>query len=237
MFRDFFKSSEKAPPTPEEQAQIEFRADRAAFFHAIAKQDIPIINTTIKKYGDEALNWEKSGQTPIHYALYKKKLSSFTALLDHGANTRQKVKTEGEYYTAYLNVLEHALYRGRDKFVYALLQRRDNVDYRPVPYTPDAMIDMIKRADKIRAAYLADHPEAKNSPAPRPQQPPQVSKPAAANDDEKDEIRFLRKRISSLEKDLRQALARIEKLENPETDVQLDKPHYPPAQTKPKPKR
>ena len=231
MFRDFFKSSEKTPPTPEELAQEEFRADRAAFFRAIAKADVPAIDATVTKYGRECLAWEKSDQTPLHFAIRKNKLPSFIALLDHGANEHAKYKTDGEYCTIYLNVLEHCLHRLRDNFVYAFLQRRDDTSHRQMPFMPDTLKDMIKRADKIRAAHLAGLPK----PPPANELP--VQKPAATHT--KNEVPFLKRRISHLEKSLGDALARIEKLENAENDntLPLDKPHYPSNGQKPKPTR
>jgi len=231
MFRDFFKSSEKTPPTPEELALAEFRADHAAFFHAIAKADVPIIDATVKKYGPECLSWKKSDHTPIHFAVRKNKLPSFIALLDHGADTQATFKTDGEYGSIYLNVLEHCLHRLRDGFIYALLQRRDNANHRWFPYMPDTLKDMIKRSDKIRAAYLAGLPK----PPPAHELPVQNSPPPAAQN----EVPFLKNRISKLEKALGDALARIEKLENPDNDnmLPLDKPHYPSSGGTPKPKK
>ncbi len=231
MFRDFFKSSEKTPPTPEELAQAEFRADHAAFFRAIAKSDVPAIDATVKKYGRECLNWEKSDHTPIHFALRKNKLPPFIALLDYGADTQNKVKTDGDYCTLYLSVLEHALHRGRDDFVYALLQRRDDTRHRQFPYMSDTLKDMIKRAEKIRAAHLAGLPK----PPPANEPPIQKSMPPAVQND----VPFLKLRISKLEKALGAALARIEKLENPDNDntLPLDKPHYPLNGSTPKPKK
>lgn len=228
MFRDFFKSSEKTPPTPEELAQEEFRADRAAFFRAIAKADVPTIDTTVQKYGRECLSWEKSDMTPLHFAIRKNNLPSFIALLDHGADERSKYKTDGEYCTLYLNVLEHCLHRMRDNFIYAYLQRRDDTSHRHMPFVPDTLKDMIKRGDKIRAAHLAGLPKPPPANEPQPQAP-----------GSKDDVPFLKRRISHLEKALNDALTRIEKLENPDNDntLPLDKPHYPSNGQKPKPKR
>lgn len=231
MFRDFFKSSEKTPPTPEELAQAEFRADRATFFRAIAKADVPVIDAIFRKYGRECLRWEKSDMTPVHFALRKNKLASFIALLDHGADTAAKMKTDGEYCTLYLNVLEHALYRGRDEFVYALLQRRDDTRHRQFPYISGTLKDMIKRGDKIRAAHLAGLPKPPPANEPPMQKASDLSPP--------DPVPLLKLRISKLEKALNDALARIEKLENPDNDhtLPLDKPHYPARSRKPKSKR
>lgn len=91
--------------------------------------------------------------------LFAAVLLALIALLDHGANEQAKYKTDGEYCTIYLNVLEHCLHRMRDNFIYAYLQRRDDTSHRQMPFVPDTLKDMIKRGDKIRAAHLAGLPK------------------------------------------------------------------------------
>lgn len=227
MFRDFFKSSEKVPPTPEERAQAAFRADHAAFFHALAKANVPVIDATIQKYGDECLDWKKSGCSPLHYVLRKNKILSFVTLLDHGANAQEKIRIEGDISDIHMNVLEHALFLSRPDFVYALIQRRDNLSYRAAycmdDYTDDALVDLLKTAYKIRHAYKEKHSKAPADGAPAAEK---TADPA---------VPVLKRRISKLEKALGNALARIQKLENPDNDntLPLDKPHYPSRRQKP----
>jgi len=233
MFGDFFKSSEKTPPTPEELAQAAFRADHAAFFHAIAKADVPVIDAIVEKYGDDCLDWRKSGCSPLHYALRKNKILPFVTLLEHGANAQQTICVEGDISFVHMNVLEHALYLSRGDFVYALVQRRDDLSYRAAycldDYTEDTLLDLLKRSHKIRETYKEKHPETETPPesAPAAQKPADPAVPT------------LKRRISKLEKALGDALTRIKKLENADNDntLPLDKPHYPAHGQKPNPKK
>ena len=230
MIRRLFTSAAKEL-TPEEKAQQVWQADRADFFRAISKNDTPKLDSIIRKYGAEALNWEKNHQSCLHYALRKNKLVAFTALLDHGADTGQSAPIEGEYGTEYLNVTEHALYRFRDKFVFTMLQRGITTSFRYHRFHDEETLDMIKRADKIRAEYLAQNPDA-------PRHPPAVHKPPMSRRiiappplppkvDTKTQT--LQSRVDELESALKEALARIEKLENPDNTASLDKPNYPTA--------
>lgn len=230
MLRRLFTSAAKEL-TPEEKAQQEWQADRADFFRAISKNDAPKLDSIIKKYGKEALDWEKSRQSCLHYALRKNKLVAFTALLDHGADTGQKTRIEGEYGAEHLNVMEHALYHFRDKFVYAMLQRGITTPFRYHRFHDEETLDMIKRADKIRAEYLAQNPDApRHAPAAhKPPMPPSMKAPPPPPPKVDTKTKALQARVAELETALKDALARIEKLENPDNTASLDKPNYPTA--------
>jgi|GEM_PF-3055878 len=229
MLRRLFTSAAKEL-TPEEKAQQEWQADRADFFRAIVKNDVPRLDGLIKKYGPEALNWEKSRQSCLHYALRKNKLPAFTALLGHGADTGTKTRIDCEYGPEHLNVMEHALYHFRDKFVYVMLQRGVTTPFRYHRFHDEETLDMIKRADKIRAEYLAQNPDAPRTPplTSRPPIPPRMKTPpmAVATDSK---TQALQNRVDELETTLKEALARIEKLENTDNTASLDKPNYPTA--------
>ncbi|MEZ0224321.1 MAG: ankyrin repeat domain-containing protein [Alphaproteobacteria bacterium] len=127
---------------------------REVFFRAIKKENTALLDAVVKKY-PEALEWQTDPGTSLFIALNAGKITSFKHLVDLGADVNG-INGNG------VGILLLAARCGTKDFVEFLLERGATVDKRYVSeatrFDHHQVADLLKRADKIRAAWLAKNP-------------------------------------------------------------------------------
>ena len=157
-------------------ASATWEEHRAAFFEAIGNSDRQTLETVLEKY-PEAVEWQDAkGRRPLQLSFEKRDLDTFLFLLDNKASPDQKSMPTGffGFFSDYseLSILQSTVRKGEKPFIIPLLQRGAGTNSVSGAWAPKKVRyeidDLLKRAKKIEAEYVAEQKSGATAPTAQP---------------------------------------------------------------------